>query len=698
MRFFGQSLAFLLALATICISVARAEDEPPGFSVEIASDLFGVDAHGLALVSDAGDPPAVEVRRAGQLIGYLASTWQVARTVGYSGKPIDITVAVRVDGSLAGTRLIRQSEPVLTIGISPSDIAEFVGGFAEMDVISKQPDARDVKTIAGATVSSGVIADGIMRAARAIILSRRLLAGDHGATIDRTHFEPMSWPDLVETGAVQSMSVTIGEARAAIGVDDFLATAEDPDGTFIDLSVALLTPPRIGENILGSTEFSALNADMAADDNAILVAGNGLYSFKGANWRKSGTFDRIEFVQGNRTYRISSDAYKRLDSLAQDDAPEFRDRAVFVLPAESGFDPARPWRLSLLVSHELPSGAALNASFGLPYDLPDLFFSGGGSATPAMPAFTPLWELNWRNRIPEIAVLATSLLVLYVLLIFQDQLAKNYRIYRAVRLSFLVFTFLVIGLWLGAQLSIVQLLAYFQSLRTGFQWETFLLDPLIFILWSWVAVALLFWGRGVYCGWLCPFGALQELVNQLARKIGVRQLAIPFALHERLWPTKYIIFLGLGALSLKSMPAAFVAAEIEPFKTVITLKLDRAWPFIAFAVGLLAAGLFVERFYCRYLCPLGAALAIPARLRMFEWLKRRHQCGRECRICAVNCTVQAIHPDGHINPNECIYCLKCQTNYYDPTTCPPLKDRLRRQEARRKIAAEAEIRSGGSGQ
>ena len=678
--------------------IARAEDAPHGFSVEIASDLFGVDPQGLTLISDAGDPPAVEVRKAGQLIGYLASTWQVARTVGYSGKPIDITVAVRVDGSLAGARLIRQSEPVLTIGISPSDIAEFVNGFADMNVVSKQSDADEMKTIAGATVSSGVIADGIMRAARSIILSRRLLAGDQGATIDRVQFEPMAWSELVETGAIQSLSVTIGEARAAIGADDFLVTAEDPDGPFIELSVALLTPPKIGENILGSTEFSALAADMAADDNAILVAGNGLYSFKGTNWRKSGTFDRIQIIQGNRTLQIMSDAYKRLDSLALDDAPEFRDMAVFVLPAESGLEPAKPWRLSVLATHELASGAALNASFALPYALPDLFFSGGGRAAPAIPEFTPLWELNWRNRIPEITVIAAALLTLYGLLIFQDQLARNYQVYRAVRLSFLVFTFLVIGLWFGAQLSIVQLLAYFQSLRTGFQWETFLLDPLIFILWSWVAVALLFWGRGVYCGWLCPFGALQELVNQLARTIGIRQLTIPFALHERLWPMKYIIFLGLAALSLKSMPAAFFAAEVEPFKTVFTLKLDRAWPFVAFAVGLLVAGLFVERFYCRYLCPLGAALAIPARLRMFEWLKRRHQCGRECRICAVSCTVQAIHPDGHINPNECIYCLKCQTNYYDPTTCPPLKDRLRRREARRKIAAEADLKNSGSAQ
>jgi polyferredoxin len=99
-------------------------------------------------------------------------------------------------------------------------------------------------------------------------------------------------------------------------------------------------------------------------------------------------------------------------------------------------------------------------------------------------------------------------------------------------------------------------------------------------------------------------------------------------------------------------------------------------------MALLTAGLFIERFFCRYLCPLGAALAIPARLHMFQWLKRRHQCGRECHICAVRCPVQAIHPTGAINPNECIHCLKCQRLYFDAFTCPPLISRRKRRAER----------------
>jgi NosR/NirI family nitrous oxide reductase transcriptional regulator len=200
----------------------------------------------------------------------------------------------------------------------------------------------------------------------------------------------------------------------------------------------------------------------------------------------------------------------------------------------------------------------------------------------------------------------------------------------------------------------------------------------------------------VFCGWLCPFGALQELTNRLARRARLPQLRVPFGLHERLWPIKYVLFVGLAALSLGPMTLAQQLAEVEPFKTAIVLRFDRAWPFVAYALALLALGLFVERAYCRYLCPLGAALGIPAKIRLFEWLKRHHKCARPCQICAVECPVQAIHPDGRINPNECIYCLVCQTNYYDAEVCPPMIERRRRRERRAAIVTRSSARGSGA--
>ena len=156
---------------------------------------------------------------------------------------------------------------------------------------------------------------------------------------------------------------------------------------------------------------------------------------------------------------------------------------------------------------------------------------------------------------------------------------------------------------------------------------------------------------------------------------------MPWLVHERLWPVKYIIFLGLFGVSLASMELAEKLAEIEPFKTAIILKFSRAWPFVTFALGLLFIGLFIERFYCRYLCPLGAALAIPARIRMFDWLKRYKDCGNPCQTCAHECMVQAIHPTGEINPNECLNCMHCQVLYHSRVKCPVVIRQLKRRSA-----------------
>ncbi len=79
---------------------------------------------------------------------------------------------------------------------------------------------------------------------------------------------------------------------------------------------------------------------------------------------------------------------------------------------------------------------------------------------------------------------------------------------------------------------------------------------------------------------------------------------------------------------------------------------------------------------------------------MFEWLKRYPACGTPCQRCANDCMVQAIHPEGHINPNECLYCLHCQQLYYDEHQCPVMIERRlkrERQAARTSKDAGAQI-------
>jgi polyferredoxin/Na+-translocating ferredoxin:NAD+ oxidoreductase RnfG subunit len=298
----------------------------------------------------------------------------------------------------------------------------------------------------------------------------------------------------------------------------------------------------------------------------------------------------------------------------------------------------------------------------------------------------PFWVSVWRDRVWQIAVLMIALALLTMILLFQDWLTRRPGLLRLVRTAFLLFTLFFIGWYTLAQLSIIHVLTFINAILHHFSWESFLVDPLIFILWGFVALTLLLWGRGVYCGWLCPFGALQELLHQLAQRLKIPEYKFPDVVHERLTAIKYIIFVALFGLSLQSIGYAARAAEVEPFKTAIVMHFDRSGVFLFYALGLLLIAVFNRKFFCKYLCPLGAALAIPAPLRIFDWLRRRKECGRPCQICARQCEVQAIRPTGEINPNECHYCLDCQLTYWDDHNCPPLSEkRIRREKSRKAL-------------
>ncbi len=310
----------------------------------------------------------------------------------------------------------------------------------------------------------------------------------------------------------------------------------------------------------------------------------------------------------------------------------------------------------------------------------------------------PLWKQNWRDHRLEIGVLIAGLAVLVLVVVFQDPLARHPHLLTYIRYGYLVFTLVFIGWVALGQLSVVNVLTFTNAVMHDFRWETFLMDPVLFILWAFVAVVMLLWGRGVYCGWLCPFGALQELVYKLAHWLRIPALELPEVVHERLWAVKYVIFLVLFGLSLQTLGAVQPSAEVEPFKTVFSLGFDRPWPFVTYALAMILVSAINRKFFCKYVCPLGGALAIPAKLALFDWLRRRKECGKPCQICANECEVRAIRATGEINPHECQYCLDCQVTYWNAYKCPPLIDRRRRRErgARVRVAATGMEEAMGS--
>lgn len=681
----------------------------------LAQFLPKVPAGDLVVGADAfgpirADQPVAPVLKGGETIGWAFVTSDFVSTTGYSGKPIHTLVAVDLSAHVAGVRIVKHSEPIVLIGIPEARMVEMAEGYIGLDLIAEAQSGgstHDVDIISGATVTVMVVDDSIVRSglkvARALGLgglAPDTVPADPAFELDPDATAAPDWMTLEGDGTLRRLSLDVGQVNAAFAeLGDARAVArvltEDPETTFIEMQVALVSHPAIASALLGEGEAANLKAWLQPGEHAIVVVGRGLYSFKGSGYVRGGIFDRIVLIQDDVSVRFRDKMHKRLVAIAASGAPDFTEADLFRIPADSGFDPTRPFRVQLLVQREVGPIEKVFTTFDLGYQLPEKYLrtvhvpdAATSSIAPAeavaaqeeTAAHQALWKRIWRDKQVEIAITVAMLAVLTLAFFFQGFSTRNERRFRWFRLGFLTVTLVFLGWYANAQLSVVNLMALFGALTAGFSWQAFLLDPLTFILWFSVAAALIFWGRGAYCGWLCPFGALQELTNQIARRLGIPQWTLPWGLHERLWPIKYMIFLGLFGVSLVSIEQAEHYAEVEPFKTAIVLKFARAWPFVAYALALVAAGLFVERFYCRYLCPLGAALAIPARMRMFDWLKRYRECGHPCQTCAHECPVQSIHPTGEINPNECINCMHCQVLYQSPVKCPVVIKKLKRRE------------------
>ena len=647
------------------------------------------------LTAKNSELPYWTITKAGEVIGYAFETNDIARIPAYSGEPINTLVLMDEQGTFLGAKILEHHEPILLVGLPEHllfDFADQYEGLSIHDSVKVGGKASDGKVnidaISGATVTVMVVNVAVMKAAKKVARHIGLLAMLDElvvppSIVKQDYFEKSDWQTLTGDGSIRKLYLNRGHVDEAFTdtiaehVDE--ANADEKSEDFVELYYAQLDIPTIGKNLLGESEYQWLIDTLKPDEHAVVLMGNG-YSFKGSGYVRGGIFDRIQIHQKDNGISFRDTDHYRVNDIFIEGAPRFYEMSIFIIRDHHEFDSGGEWALELLVRRQVGPIDGVFTSFEAEYALPDRYIDRPDP--PVIEEELPLWQQVWLDRQVAIIILLISLGILTLVLFFQDILVRYPRFFQAFRAAFLTYVVIFIGWIQFGQLSIVNVFTFLQTLANGFKWDLFLLDPMLFILWGFVAMSIMLWGRGVFCGWLCPFGALQELINEAARKLKVKQYELPFAVHERLWAIKYMILLALFGLSLDSMAVAEQFAEVEPFKTTYLLKFDREWPFVIYALGLLIVNIFTRKVYCRYICPLGAALAIPSGVRLFDWLKRRNECG-PCNTCATECEIQAIHPDGTINLRECHHCLDCQVTYYDDKKCPPLMKMARKR--RRKI-------------
>ncbi len=669
-------------------------------SLDLAKELFpGADA----LEPVQADLSVAPVFGDGVLQGYIFATRDITESLGFSSLEFVIVVGLRLDGTLAGVRVVEHREPIIDLIMLQDLVPRFAGQYVDVDIRAplrvhlSQTDAPGaIDGISSATISAVLFNEAILRASRMVAHAKGIRLHDH-PVLDIVTYRPERFVALVEQGSLGRLRITRAAAEEAGVIDPDLSGSggttrdlyvyvnereagvtvpEFPEDLVLDIYAGPAMTPTVGRNVLGDKWYDLFVSGRDPNDLMLAVMTNGPYSIDSDRHLSSGSFRRLRLVQEGKDFDLSKDNYRFLGFLHGSDKPRFSEMGLFWIPAESGINPVKPWSLEVLVENR---GGTQAAWFQLDYTISEEFvLMPTGLDTLAAENPMPVWVAAWQAQRVNIVVLITALALLTVILVGMDWLAKRPSLLRTVRIGFLSFVLVWMGWQVGAQVTILNVLTWLQSLVSWTGLVVVLSDPLIMIVMVFVTVTFFLFGRGIFCGWLCPFGALQELLAKAAQALKVRQVEINHRWHRRLWPVKYVVLAGLVGSSFYSMDVAGIASEVEPFKTAISLKFDREWPYVVWAVALLGAGVFIERFFCRFICPLGAAMAVGGKLRLVNLLNRRPECGSPCQLCARRCPIGAIEPSGAIRMDECFYCLDCQELYHDEHVCPPLVRSRRR--------------------
>jgi polyferredoxin len=277
------------------------------------------------------------------------------------------------------------------------------------------------------------------------------------------------------------------------------------------------------------------------------------------------------------------------------------------------------------------------------------------------------WADDIRAQAIDLAALAAFLTLAFV---------SFFR--KSVRLKYLTLVIAVayLGIAKSQLISIVNIFGLF-----GGNLPVFRYNLAWYLLAIVTVVSTVLWGR-VYCGRLCAFGALTQLVDAI---VPARwRINIPRAVERRASLIKYGI-LAAAILYFLVTSDPLIYPYIEPFWL---FGLHLRTPVLLTMLGLLLLStIFVRNVYCRLLCPVGAALGLLSSLTVFR-IKRWSECST-CRICEKACEWGAIRGP-KIVLTECVRCDDCERLYDNKQKCPHHLIIIRRADiiARRSVAPE----------
>lgn len=624
----------------------------------------------------------------GAQAGFVFETEPMAPLPGFSGAPINMLVILDLDGRYLDVRLISHNEPIFVSGLGEAPFYRFFEQYRGLSI----SDTIVVGTPYGDADqgSALVYLDGVTKATASVrIAHESLLAAVHQVAREKMqgvaagppgfpdpdYREALSWNDLVSQGLVTRKVVLNHEIDAefagTVWSDDDAEAQADPNGVYLDLWIVDLGPPSIAEAVLDEESLADLQEflSISENDEPILVIDIGRHGLVGEDFVRNTAPDWLSATQDSLPIALrDSDLWV---SLKSDVHEELHDGVRLILRTDRrvGFDPTREWELNVKAVREHGMFRPEIGSVTIPvkHQTDARFFRKPEVIKPLPP-----WLEALNARVTDLAILGAFIAALFMLLGPGMRWFASRKLFTPARLAILAVVAGFVGWWGQGQLSVVTVLGVIRAAWEGGSYAFLVYDPFSLLVWAAAIAGFLLWGRGLFCGWLCPFGALQEFAHHIGRALRLPRLEPAAHWDRRLKWIKYAVLAGLVAIVFFAPQHVEKASEVEPFKTAITTFFLREWYYVAYAVLLLLASTVLFKGFCRYLCPLGAVMVVGGLVRGRDWIARREECGSPCQLCRVKCNYGSIARSGRIDYAECFQCLDCVAIHDDRARCVPL--------------------------
>ena len=616
--------------------------------------------------------------------GYVFETGPLTPLPGFSGAPIDMLVTIDRDGRFLDVRLISHNEPIFVSGLGEAPLRAFLeqyrGHSIREPLVVGTPygnagNGTDLVYLDGvtkATASVRIAHESILAATLAVAREKMQgVASGPPVLPDPTIDEKLDWAALIARGYARNLQVSNAKLDAAfkatIWAHDDVDSTADPEGAYLDLWAIDIGPPAVARAVLTEESLADLQRllRVSPDDEPILVIDAGRHGLVSADFVRNTAPDRLSAEQDGLPI-----ALRDADLMVQvrDGAPE-GTTMLLRIDRRLGFDPTRAWTLSAQAvrAHGILKPEMGSVHFPLTLKADEAFFT-----RPMIPAALPPWQAAMVARTWDLAALGVLLAGLLIAVGPAMHRLSSPAVLRPARLGFLALVIGFVGWWGQGQLSIVTPLAVLRTMSGDGNLTVLLYDPFSLMIWAATILGFVLWGRGLFCGWLCPFGAMQEFTHHAGRLLRLPQWNPSPAWDARLKAGTWLSLAVIIAVAVLAPDKAETVAEIEPFKTAVTTFFQREWYYVAYAVFWLLLAMVTFKGFCRYLCPLGALMALGGLLRLRKWIPRRVQCGSPCQLCRVRCAYGAIKKTGEITYSQCFQCLDCVSIHDDKAQCVPL--------------------------